>query len=198
MKSERCSVDGVRNQPGNRMILLMEFAVLTSLLIVGQTAAQQTGAVDSARAKLQFLAGSFTTATMMPPGPSIPKGASGKGASVIAWTLDSMFLSIDEQSTNSLFGRYQGHGMLGFDAPTHQYVLSMFNNFGDHPSYKGSFVGDTLVLLTKVPMPPRPFDQKVVWYKEGDGVKMRVLNDMGKGFALVLEQTATPAEKKTE
>ena len=82
--------------------------------------------------------------------------------------------------------------MLGFDAPSKQVVLSMFNNYGDHPSYKGGFVGDTLVLITTVPMPGRSFDQKLVWYKDGGGLKLKVLNDMGKGFVPVLEQTATP------
>ena len=106
-----------------------------------------------------------------------------------------MFLVIEDQS--SLFGRYKAHGVLGFDSPTREFVLSMFNNFGDHPSYKGNFVGDTLVLLTKVPMQGSSFDQKLVWYKDGEAVKLRVMNDLGKGFVLALEQTAIPVSQNT-
>ncbi len=203
MKSEEdglSDVEGYRKTSlRNGMRYAKKFAQLTVILIASRAPSQQPKATaDAARAKLQFLVGSFVTETTMPPTPSAPGGATGKGTSTIRWTLDSMFLSIDEQSTNTLFGRYQGRGMLGFDAPTHQYVLSMFNNFGDHPSYRGSFNGDTLVLLTTVPMPGRSFDQKVVWYEDGDGVRMRVLNDMGKGFASVLEQRATRVAKKGE
>jgi len=166
--------------------------VAAIVFIVSQAIAQKPpSAVDSARAKLQFLAGKFTTEVNMPPGPGMPKGATGKGTSLVIWALDSAFLMIDEQSVNSLFGPYKGHGMLCYDATAQQYMLSMFNNFGDHPSYKGDFSGDTLVLLTKVPMPGHPFDQKLLWYRDGGAVKLKVLNDMGKGFGLTVEQTAT-------
>ena len=176
---------------------LKKIAILAMVLIVGQAIAQKQAADTTERAKLKFLVGSFATETNMPATPSAPKGATGKGTSVITWALDSMFLLIEEQSMNSLFGQYKGHGVLGFDSPTHQFVLSMFNNFGDHPSYKGNFVGDTLVLGTKVPMPGRSFDQKLVWYQGGEAVKLRVLNDVGKGFFLALEQTAIPVSQRT-
>jgi len=73
----------------------------------------------------------------------------------------------------------------------------MFNNFGDHPVYNGSFAGDTLVLETKVPLPGRSFDQRLLWYKDGGAIKLKVLNNSGKGFNLVLEQTAIPVSKTT-
>jgi hypothetical protein len=184
-----------------------KIALLTMVLIVGHAVGQkqansrdsllQKPAVNTERAKLQFLVGSFATETNIPAGPTAPKSATGKGTSVISWALDSMFLLIDEQSINSLFGHYKGHGVLGFDSQTHQFVLSMFNNFGDRPSYKGNFVGDTLVLETKVPMPGRSFDQRLVWYKDGESVTLRVLNDLGKGYVLVLEQTAIPVSQTT-
>lgn len=173
-----------------------KIAVLSVVLIVGEAVAQKP-ASDTVRTKLQFLTGSFATETIIPESPSAPKGATGKGTSVIAWALDSMFLLIDEQSMSSLFGQYKGHGMLGFDLPTHQFVLSMFNNFGDRPTYRGSFAGDTLVLQTKVPSPQGSFDQKLLWYKDGEAVKLKVLNDLGKGFVLVLEQTAIPVAQRT-
>jgi hypothetical protein len=147
--------------------------------------------------KIEFLLGSFATAVSMPPAPMMPNGATGKGTSVMTWALDSMFISIEEQSVNSLFGRYLGHGMLGYDSQSRQFVLSMFNNFGDRPTYKGNMEGDTLVLQTKVPSPRGTFDQKLLWYKEGGSVKLKVLNDAGKGFATVVEQTATPVTRKT-
>jgi hypothetical protein len=172
-------------------------AFVMAFLIAGQSLAQTSKpALDSTRARLQFLVGSFTTETTMPARPPAATGAIGKGTTIISWALDSMFLIIEEQSMNTLLGQYKGHGVLGFDARTHQYALSMFNNFGDRPTYRGAFVGDTLVLATTIPMPGRSFDQKLVWYKEGDTVTLKVLNDLGKGFALALEQKANPAPRK--
>jgi hypothetical protein len=159
--------------------------------------AQKPGSGNE-RARIEFLVGTFATSTSIPPQPSIPNGATGKGTSVITWALDSMFLSIEEQSFNSLFGHYKGRGMLGFDAQTHQFVLSMFNNFGDYPTYNGNFVGDTLVLQTKIPAPTGTFDQKLLWYKDGEAVKLKVLNDFGKGYLLTLEETATPVSQRTK
>ena len=125
------------------------------------------------RARLNFLVGNFTTETSIPAGRAAPNGATGKGTTVVAWALDSMFLVIDEQSTNSLFGQFKGHGVLGYDPHTQKFMLSMFNNFGDHPSYTGTFVEDTLMLETTVALPGRSFEQKVVWYKAGDAVKLK-------------------------
>ena len=102
-----------------------------------------------------------------------------------------MFLVIDEESTNPLLGGYKGLGLLGYDAAERRYVLSMFNNFGDHPEYRGDFAGDTLVLTTKVHNPGGSFDQKLLWYSEGGKVLLRVLNDMGHGFVPAVEETAT-------
>jgi hypothetical protein len=104
-----------------------------------------------------------------------------------------MFLFVDEQSINSLLGNYKGHGMLGYDLQEKQYVLSMFTNFGDHPQYRGSFVGDTLVLTTKVSAPRGSFDQKLQWFRDGNTVRLRILNDFGQGLKLVIDQTATPS-----
>lgn len=146
------------------------------------------------RAKLSFVVGKFNTATRVMPSRMSPKEVLGKGTSVARWGLDSMFILIDEQSINPLLGNYKGHGILGYDANEQQYVLSMFNNFGDRPQYKGTFSGDTLSLVTKVQFPRGAFDQKVLWFAEGNNVRMTVLNDMGKGFQPVLEQTNTPAE----
>ncbi len=145
------------------------------------------------RARLSILVGNFTTETRILPSPMMKKGATGTGTSVISWGLDSMFLSVDEQSINPILGNYKGHGMLGYDLQEKQYVLSMFNNFGDHPQYRGSFVGDTLVLVTKVPMPGRSFDQKLEWFRDGSLVRLRILNDSGQGWRPVIDQTATPS-----
>ena len=150
------------------------------------------------RAHVEFLLGSFTTEVSIPPGPSMPKAAPGKGTSAITWSLDSMFLSIEEESVNEILGHYKGHGMLGFDATMGEFVLSMFNNFGDHPTYHGNIVGDTLVLQTKVAAPGHPFDQKLLWYKDGGTVRLIVLNDFGKGFTPALEETETPASPNSK
>lgn len=178
------------------------------ILVAGLAAAQAQTPSDSAaapkpspaaeRARLRFLAGSFATATYLPPPPSKPKGVSGTGTSVMAWTLDSMFLSIEDQSFDSLLGHYRAHGMLGYDAPARQFALSMFNNFGDHPSYHGNFVGDTLVLQARLPSLRGDFDQKIVWYKDGETIKLKIANDYGKGFVPVFEQTSTPVAQPTK
>lgn len=168
---------------------LKNIAFLVLTLVFSQATAQD-------RSKLNFLVGNFVTEVTMPPGPSMPKGATGKGSSAIVWALDSTVLLIDEHSVNSLFGRYEGHGVLCFDAQTRQFELFMFNNFGDHPSYKGDFVGDTLMLETKVPMPAHPFDQRLLWYREGNVVKLKVMNNPGNGFVLAVDQTATPISAK--
>ncbi len=183
------------------MKLSITILSLFIVLVGGQTYSQdkmQKPAPKTERGKLEFLVGSFTTATQIPPTPSAPKGATGKGTSVISWALDSMFLMIEEQSMNPLFGQYKGHGVLGYDAQSRQFTLSMYNNFGDHPSYKGDFVNDTLVLQTNVPMPGHPFDQRLLWYKEGNTVKLKVMNDFGKGFLLSLEETVTPTSQQTK
>lgn len=149
---------------------------------------QRTMATE--RPKLAFLVGRFAASSRVPPPPSKTTGMTGKGTSAISWTLDSMFLSIDDKS--SLFGHYEAHGMLGFNQQSGHFELTMFNNFGDRPTYNGDFSGDTLVLQAKIPSPRGSFDQKILWYKEGGGVSMKILNDYGKGYATVIEQTATP------
>ena len=190
------------------MIRMTRIAILAMAIVVGQSNVQGQTHSDSStshmlvagveRAKAAFLVGSFATTITFAPNPAMPKGVTGTGTSVIAYTLDSLFLSIEDQSVNDLFGHYKAHGMLGFDAQQRQFVLSMFNNFGDHPTYHGNFVGDTLVLQTKVEAPRGSFDQQLRWYKEGETVRLRVLNDFGKGFLPVLDQTATPASPKTK
>ena len=148
------------------------------------------------RARLSFLVGKFSTETRLLPARMMKKEVIGAGTSVISWALDSMFLSVDEESINPILGNYKGHGMLGFDPQEKQYVLSMFNNFGDRPQYRGSFVGDTLVLGTKVPEPGHTFDQKLEWFRDGAAVRLRILNDVGEGFKPVIDQTSTPASGK--
>jgi hypothetical protein len=146
-------------------------------------------------AKLSFLVGDFITEMSIPPNAALKKPATGKGTASIRGGLDSTFLIIDEKSANSLLGQYQAHGLLGYDRAAKQYILSMFNNFGDRPVYAGSLVGDTLVLEAKVQMPGRFFNQRVSWYREGNKLKLQVLNDMGQGFTPVLEQTYIPSTK---
>jgi hypothetical protein len=171
---------------------------LATTILIACHANAQTPALNAERAKLQFLVGSFATEARIPPGPPAPKGATGKGTTVATWALDSTFLFIDDETTNPLFGHYKGHAVLGFDAKAHDYVLSVFNNFGDYPVYRGNFVGDTLSLYTKVPMPPKPFDQRLLWYTEGEVVKMKILNDFGQGYVLAYDQSAIPVSGNTK
>ena len=142
------------------------------------------------RARLAFLVGEFATATRIMSGRPGAKEALGTGTSSIRWGLDSMFLFIDEESMNSMLGHYKGFGVLGFEAASGQYTLSMYNNFGDRPDYRGAFSGDTLVLATKVPYPGGAFDQKLLWFTEGKTVHLQVFNDMGRGPVQVVDQTS--------
>ena len=190
------------------MALYARITLFTLVFIIGAITARGQSASESTvlqkpgmsaeSGKIKFLEGSYTTTTFIPPMPSMSKGATGKGTTDISWALDSMFLMVEEESFNSLLGHYKGHGMLGYESQTHQYVLSMFNNFGDHPTYRGSFAGDTLILLTKVPAPQGAFDQKLLWYRDGDAVKLTVLNDFGKGFLPAIEETSTPVSHKAK
>jgi hypothetical protein len=123
----------------------------------------------------------------------VKEEAVGRGTSLISWGLDSMFLFIDERSVNPILGNYKGFGVLGFDPRDQQYVLSMYNNYGDAPQYRGGFSGDTLFLSSTVRMPGGSFVQKIQWFMEGTAVRLRVLNDRGKGLVPVVEQWARPA-----
>src|ERR1041385_6520056 len=86
----------------------ISLAIVISLLIVGQVIGQhqsaaigakiQKSSVASERAKLGFLAGTFTTETVIPSSKPSPNGATGKGTSTIAWGLDSMFLLINDET----------------------------------------------------------------------------------------------------
>jgi hypothetical protein len=145
---------------------------------------------ENPRQRIAFLAGSFTTEVHLLPGRMIKKESVGKGTSEISWGLDSMFLFVDERSVNPVLGTYKGFGVLGYDPHERQYILSMYNNFGDHPQYRGSFAGDTLVLAAKIPAPGKVFDQQVRWYIEGVNVHLDVLNDTGEGFVPVMTQVA--------
>jgi hypothetical protein len=145
---------------------------------------------ESPRDRLAFLVGSFATEVHVFPGRMVKKESIGKGTSEVSWVLDSMFLFVDERNVNPVLGVYKGFGLLGYDPHDRQYVLSMYNNFGDHPQYRGSFVGDTLKLIARIPAPGKSFDQQVRWYVEGEIVRLDVLNDTGEGFVPVLREVA--------
>lgn len=148
---------------------------------------------ENPRERLAFLVGSFVTEARILPGRMIKKESVGSGTSEVSWALDSMFLFVDERSVNPVLGVYKGFGLLGYDPHERQYTLSMYNNFGDHPQYHGTFAGDTLVLSARVPAPGKPFDQQVRWYAEGESVRLEVLNDTGEGFVPVMTQVARRA-----
>ncbi len=146
--------------------------------------------VERPRERLAFLVGNFSTEVHILPGRMVKTESVGKGTSEISWVLDSMFLFVDERSVNPALGAYKGFGFLGYDRHDKQYVLSMYNNFGDHPQYRGTFAGDTLVLATKVQAPGKTFDQQVRWYAEGGMVRLEVLNDTGEGSVPVMTEVA--------
>ncbi len=165
----------------------------------GQSPAVPSGrtTAENPRGRLAFLVGSFTTEVHILPSRIFPKESEGKGTSEISWGLDSMFLFIDERSVNPVLGNYKGFGLLGYDRHDRQYTLSMYNNFGDHPQYHGSFAGDTLVLSARVPAPGKSFDQQVRWYPVKENVRLEVLNDMGEGFVPVMTQSARRSQSSS-
>ena len=163
----------------------------------GNNPATQTGPAkaENPREHLAFLVGTFATEMHILPGRKIKTESVGKGMTKISWTLDSMFLFIDEKSQNSALGSYKALGFLGFDPREQQYVLSMYNNFGDEPLYRGTFSGDTLVLAATIPGRGKPFDQQVRWYTVGGDVHLDVLNDTGEGYLRVMREVLTPARE---
>jgi hypothetical protein len=182
----------------------MRFLLATTLLLSATLAGAQTlttgGAgipktMASVRSQVQFLVGTFSTTTSIPANPAMPSGASGTGTTSVTWTLDSTYLAIEDENVNPVFGTYRARGMLGFDSPTGEFFLSMYNNFGDHPNYHGAFTGDTLAFEATIPSPRGTFTQRVIWFKEGNTVRMQVTNDRGKGPKLTLDQTSTPTAK---
>jgi len=148
------------------------------------------------QAKLAFLVGNFKTVTRILPNPYLPDGAKGTGTSGAAWTLDSMFVVLDEENTSPLMGKYKTHGLLGYDMNSDNYQFSMFSSFGDHPVFSGNFSGDTLVLAGKIPTPEGPVEQKILLYKKGKAVAVTILSDMGSGEEPIMEATYTPVAKK--
>jgi len=144
------------------------------------------------RARLAFLVGEFETSTRVMSGRPGTPPALGSGTSSIRWGLDSMFLFIDEQSVNTMLGNYKGFGILGYEPSSSQYTLTMCNNFGDRPEYRGAFSADTLVMTAKIPFPGGAFDQKLLWFAEANTVHLQVFNDLGKGLVQVVDQTARP------
>ena len=176
----------------------MRIFAVTSLLLLyaGSLLLAQDGfqkpVWGSERARLAFLAGKFTTETHISANPMSPNGSTGKGTSSITWAVDSMFLMLDDQSLDKLMGQYKAHGMLGYDPRDGKYILSMFNNFGEETNYRGTLSGDTLILRSKVEFPGGSFDQKLVWYKDGRNLGLKLFNDMGNGPVQFLEQIATP------
>ncbi|HXF49241.1 MAG TPA: DUF1579 family protein [Verrucomicrobiae bacterium] len=145
--------------------------------------------------KLSFLAGEFVTDTKIFPNPVAPNGENATGSLKSRWILDSMFLQFEEAIDFPIFGKYRGMGLLTYDKNAKQYYLGMHNNFGDHPSYKGNYTGDTLILEGQIPFPGGTFQQQVMWRREGDNVKLWVRNNMGQGWMPVIEQTYRPAKK---
>jgi hypothetical protein len=146
-------------------------------------------------AKLSFIVGHFTTQTRIMMGDNL---SNGTGTIKAHWGLDSMFVLYSSEESNAALGSYKGFGVLGYDSENGQYVLHMFNNFGDRPEYKGNFVGDTLTMSAKIETPQGPFDQRMKWFKEGNDVRLLIFTDFGQGYSLIVDQTAMPSADSTK
>ncbi|MFZ1080823.1 MAG: hypothetical protein WAO19_02735 [Candidatus Kryptoniota bacterium] len=145
-------------------------------------------------AKLSFLVGRFTTQTRITMNAN---SSNGMGTIKAHWGLDSMFVLFSTEESNPALGSYKGFGVIGYNSQNAQYVLSMFNNFGDRPEYKGNFVGDTLIMSAKIESPQGSVDQQLKWYKDGNNVRLLVFNDMGQGYSLMVDQTAAISADST-
>jgi hypothetical protein len=174
------------------------FAMNATSIFAQDSSPFQRPAPGPERAKLSFLVGRFTTEIHLMPSPMSDRETVGKGTSSMMWGVDSMYILLDDQSENPVLGSYKAHGVLGYNMRENKYVLSMFNNFGDNPQYRGSMSGDTLTLSSKVEFPGGSFDQKLVWFKEWNKIRLKIYNDMGDGSSLVIDQTATsmPADSR--
>jgi len=146
-------------------------------------------------AKLSFIIGHFTTQTRIVMGDNT---STGTGTIKAHWGLDSMFVFFSAEEKNAALGTYKGFGILGYDSENQQYLLTMFNNFGDRPEYKGNFVGDTLTMTAKVQSPQGPFDQQMKWFKDGNIVRLLIYTDFGQGYTLVVDQRATALADSTK
>lgn len=174
-----------------KQIILAAAAVV---VLSGQIFAQMTKPTFGPElAKLSFIVGHFTTKTNVMMGDNTSTGA---GTIKAHWGLDSVFVFYSTEEKNAALGSYKGFGVLGYNSESNQYVLTMFNNFGDRPEYKGNFFGDTLIMSAKIQSPQGPFDQKMKWFKDGDNVRLLVYTDFGQGSSLVVDQTATADSTK--
>ena len=187
-KNEKVSFS--QNKKGVRMKNF--FPIVLAVVVVASTSVWAQGMqmprFGPDQAKLSFLAGSFKTETHLLPNPMMPDGSVGTGWSNLVWGVDSLFLIMNTESDNTALGNYKAHGVLGFDMNQGKYILSMFNNFEDHPVYAGTFSGDTLVLSGKVQYPGGSFDQEIRWYKDGNNVRLLIFNDMGQGKTPVIDE----------
>ena len=172
------------------------FIITAIAMITGQTFAQMIKPTFGPElAKLSFLVGHFTTRTSIMMGDN---SSNGTGTIKAHWALDSMFVLFSTEEENAALGSYKGFGALGYYSQNSQYVLSMFNNFGERPEYKGNFVGDTLTLATKIESSQGSMDQQMKWFKDGSNVRLLIFTDFGQGYSLVVDQTATLSADSTK
>ena len=176
-----------------RSIILLGVAV--TMLPILASAQMVKPSFGPELAKLSFIVGHFTTVTHIMMGDNTSEGA---GTIKAHWGLDSMFVMFASQETNAGLGSYKGFGVLGYNSADQKYMLTMFNNFGDRPEYKGTFAGDTLVMTGKVENPQGAFDQELKWFKDGDAVRLQVYNDFGQGYTIIVDQKAKPSNDTTK
>ncbi len=178
---------------GGDMIKFYAFAGALVMLASGDAFSQMMKPVFNPElAKLSFIVGDYKTRTEVTVGenPSV-----GTGTVRARWALDSMFIVIRGTEDNPALGSYKSIGLLGYDSENSQYVLSMFNNFGEHPEYKGNFIGDTLTLTAKIVGSQGPFDQELKWFKNGNKVRLQFFANFGKGYTKIIDQTSSPGER---
>lgn len=172
-----------------KSIYLLSMAVLA--LFAGQAAAQMTRPTYGPdQAKLSFLVGQYTTTSTIT---MRDNTTTSTGFVKTHWGLDSMFVFVSSEESNPNMGSYKGFGVLGYDSRNDDYALTMFNSFGFRTEFKGQFSGDTLTLKSQIETPRGTFNQKMVWFKEGQKLRMLVYGDFGEGYSLMVDETATPA-----
>ena len=144
-------------------------------------------------ARLSFLTGNFVVELMTYDSP-MGKGGPGTGHNSAYWVMDSTFVMMDHED-ESLAGKYKGHGMFTYDRQENLYKCWWFDNMGGGTLYTGGFDGDTLVLSTDMKTPQGSAKMKLMWHPAGQQVKFRIMSDMGKGFAMLLESTSTRSRR---
>jgi uncharacterized protein DUF1579 len=137
--------------------------------------------------KLDWLVGTWDVAEHFHKTDMNPEGE-GKGVDTITWTLGGMWQSGDYHS-EGVMGKYEGHGLLGWDETKKEYIGYWFDMYGGHTELRGNWDGDKLVLTSgEYEYQGQKYKDRHTYTKVSDKeFKFMVESDMGKGFVVFMD-----------